>query len=253
MIAIILCAGFGTRMYPLTQQVAKALLPVAGRPVLDYLIDQLLELEELEEIHLVTNNHFASQFEDWRVNQQPRLADFSISLRLYNDGVNTAEKRLGAVGDLHFVLEQGSLWHRRALVLAGDNIFMFDLKPLWQQFLNEDMNRILGMVEDDIATLQRTGVIDIGEGERVKGFVEKPKNPPTNLFCPPLYFLQPEALGLIKAYNQGDHSMDAIGSFIQYLVEEIEVYAFSVEGKRLDIGSMADYKQAKRLLGEKDW
>ncbi|HKJ26244.1 MAG TPA: sugar phosphate nucleotidyltransferase, partial [Anaerolineales bacterium] len=163
MIAILLCAGFGTRMYPLTEQVAKALLPVGGRPVLDYLMDQILAMEGLEEIHLVANNRFYSQFETWQKEIAPRLESAGITLTLYNDGVNSNEDRLGAVGDLHFVLEKGNLWGKRALVLAGDNIFMFDLVPLWRQFVQDSKNRILGIVEEDPAVLRRTGVIGMAE------------------------------------------------------------------------------------------
>jgi glucose-1-phosphate thymidylyltransferase len=253
MIAILLCAGFGTRMYPLTEQVAKALLPVAGRPVLDYLMDQILEMEGMEEIHLVANNRFISQFEDWQVAIQTRLDEAGVRLTLYNDGVNRNEERLGAVGDLHFVLQEGKLWGKRALVSAGDNIFMFDLRPLWRSFKDDQQNRILGITTDDAEMLKRTGVIRIGDEARVSDFVEKPRNPPTNIFCPPVYFLQPGALELIKAYDQGNHSMDAIGSFIRFLVERIDMYAFKVEGKRLDIGSMPDYELANDLLGKKGW
>lgn len=253
MIAILLCAGFGTRMYPLTENVAKALLPVAERPVLDYLLDQLLEMDGLEEIHLVANNRFISQFEDWRLTVQSRLDAAGVSLSLYNDGVNTNEERRGAVGDLHFVLSKGDLWNKPALVLAGDNIFLFDLVPLWRQFRQEQKNRILGIVEDDLEILRHTGVIAVGEDERVSAFVEKPQEPPTNIFCPPVYFLLPEALHQVVTYDQSDHSMDAIGNFARFLVEQDEVYAFRVEGKRLDIGSMADYERANRLLVENDW
>lgn len=253
MIVILLCAGFGTRMYPLTENIAKALLPVAERPVLDYLLDQLLEMEELEEIHLVANNRFIEQFEDWRLAVQPRLDAAEVTLCLYNDGVNSNEERRGAVGDLHFVLSEGDLWDKPALILAGDNIFLFDLVPLWGQFRQEQKNRILGIVENDLAVLRRTGVITVGEDERVCAFVEKPQEPPTNIFCPPVYFLLPEALSQMVAYNQSDHSMDAIGNFARFLVEQDEVYAFMVEGKRLDIGSMSDYERANQLLSENDW
>ena len=253
MIAILLCAGFGTRMYPLTEHIAKALLPVAERPVLDYLMDQLLEMDGLEEIHLVANNRFFSQFESWQEGIQSRLDAASIRLVLYNDGVNDNHERLGAVGDLDFVLNKGDLWNKPALVLAGDNIFLFDLVPLWNQFVQEKKNRILGIVENELRVLQRTGIITVAENGRVIDFEEKPEDPPTNIFSPPVYFLLPEALKKIRSYNQSGHSLDAIGNFVRYLVRDDEIYAFTVEGKRLDIGSMADYEQAGKILEGKDW
>ena len=56
--AILLCAGFATRMYPLTRNFPKPLLPVGDRPVLDYLMDQIAELPEISKVHLVSNAKF---------------------------------------------------------------------------------------------------------------------------------------------------------------------------------------------------
>ena len=61
--AIVLAAGYATRLYPLTENVAKPLLPVAGRPMLDYLFDTIREVDEIDAIHVVTNHKFAQDFD----------------------------------------------------------------------------------------------------------------------------------------------------------------------------------------------
>ncbi|MGD2050339.1 MAG: sugar phosphate nucleotidyltransferase, partial [Chloroflexota bacterium] len=106
MIAILLCAGFGTRMYPLTRDRPKSLLSVAGRPALDYLIDQLLPLEGLSAVHLVTNSRFQEQFERWIQQMRSRFDKGSMDLLLHDDGTVSNEERLGANGDLAFVLRK---------------------------------------------------------------------------------------------------------------------------------------------------
>ena len=64
--AIILAAGYATRLYPLTKDTPKALLPVAGRTILDRLLDGMRAIPEIDHIHLVTNHRFAPAFEEWR-------------------------------------------------------------------------------------------------------------------------------------------------------------------------------------------
>ena len=101
---ILLCAGFGTRLENLTKNTPKGLLEVAGKPVLDYLLPQVLELPELETIHLVGNGRFFSQFYTWADRWRVRLREEGVTLHLHNDGTLQHEKRLGSVGDLAFAL-----------------------------------------------------------------------------------------------------------------------------------------------------
>ena len=63
--AVVLAAGYATRLRPLTNSVAKPLLPLAGRPMLDYLADKVDEVAEVEALHVVTNSRFAADFEAW--------------------------------------------------------------------------------------------------------------------------------------------------------------------------------------------
>ena len=62
---IVLAAGYATRLYPLTLNTAKALLPVGGRPIIDHIVDQMLTLPDLDQIIVVSNHRFASQFKEW--------------------------------------------------------------------------------------------------------------------------------------------------------------------------------------------
>lgn len=249
MIAILLCAGFGTRMYPLTRYCPKALLEVAGKKVLDYLMYQLLAFPDLEEIHLVSNACFYPQFFGWKRSWQPELESSGIPLVLHNDGIHKNKNRLGAIGDLELVLDTGGLYDKHAVVAAGDSIFHFDLKQYARIFTAEQKNFVLSYFEPDPEKLQRTGVLTLGENDRVLSFIEKPQVPPTNWSCLPFYFLTPSALSQIKSCRQSTQSHEAIGHFIRHLVENLEVYSLRVNGIRYDIDSIDDYTRACTELG----
>jgi glucose-1-phosphate thymidylyltransferase len=247
MIAILLCAGFGTRMYPLTQDRPKSLLPVAGRPALDYLINQLLPLEGLSAVHVVTNGRFHDQFKQWVQQSKPRFKEKGIALQLHDDGVRSNDERLGANGDLAFVLNRVGI-PDRALLAAGDNILAFDLEPIWDSFRASGRNTVIALVEKDRENLQRTGVLELGPDERVVGFHEKPADPPSQWFCPPLYFLNREALERARPFLAQPEQPDAMGHLIDYLIDKVPIYAYKVSGARLDIGSLDSYREADRIM-----
>lgn len=245
--AILLCAGFATRMYPLTENFPKPLLEVAGKPVLDYLMDQLVELSYLQDIHIVTNARFFSHFEKWRQSWLPRLIEKSISLDIHNDGSTDNENRLGAVADLGFVLNKLAQL-KPALVAAGDNIFRFSLLPICERFASKNENYIVALPETNLEKLQRTGVLEIDEYDMVKKLHEKPLNPPSNWTCPAVYFLQSQALERVADYLAQPDAKDAPGNFIAYLASQEKIYAAKVDGLRFDIGSMESFYQANEIL-----
>ena len=247
--AILLCAGFGTRMYPLTRDVAKPLLPVAGRPVLDYLMDQIVAFEGLEAIHVVVNGRFFHQFEVWRRGWRDALAGRGLRLALHNDGAMDNEHRLGAIGDLALVLRQAGV-PETALVAAGDNIFRFSLASLWLRLQTEQANLVVALPEEDLARRQRTGVLELAPDDRVLRFHEKPHCPPSTWTCPPLYGFVASALRRTFDFLADPGAGDAPGHFVDHLLRQEPVYAWKADGARFDIGSMASYREADRVLGQ---
>ncbi len=247
MIAILLCAGFATRMYPLTKNFPKPLLSVAGRPAIDYLIEQILELPGMMSIHLVTNAKFFEHFIDWQDEWQGKIEESGISLELYNDGTTDNDNRLGAVADLALVLN--SLQAKSdALVAAGDNIFRFSLKAIWRKVLGSDENYVVALPESDTNKLRRSGVLELGSDDRVVRFHEKPDIPPSSWVCPALYFLKISALERVNDYLALPEAQDAPGYFISYLVSREPVYAIRTTSKVVDIGTIESYEEANKSL-----
>ena len=241
--AVILCAGFATRMYPLTKNFPKPLLPVAGMPVLDYLVEQVAGLAGISAVHLVSNAKYFDHFSRWLTNHRERGTYGSLTIEIYDDGCVDNKNRLGAAGDLALALKMIGT-PDKVLVSGGDNIYQFALAPLWRKFLQGDEHRIVALVEDQQENLQRTGVLEFGPDERVLRLHEKPQQPPSHWVCPPLYFFQPSVWGELERFLESSANHDAPGYFIDYLCRNSRVKGFQVEGRRLDIGSIETYHRA---------
>ncbi|NDE75605.1 MAG: nucleotidyltransferase family protein, partial [Proteobacteria bacterium] len=94
--ALILAAGYATRLYPLTLDTPKPLLPVAGRPVLDYMLDELRAIPGLRRVIVVTNHRFASHLARWADTTD---AAGDLLIEVLDDQTQSNETRLGAIGD----------------------------------------------------------------------------------------------------------------------------------------------------------
>jgi glucose-1-phosphate thymidylyltransferase len=248
--AILLCAGFATRLYPLTRDFPKPLLHVASRPVIDHLLDQIVGLPGIESIHIVTNARFYEHFTRWRRSWQACLAPRDITLKIYNNGATANENRLGACADLQLVFRQAGRTGAY-LVSAGDNIYLFRIADLWRRFLRGYRHCVIALAENDPETLKISGVPVYGESDRVLGLLEKPDNPSPGWFCPPLYFLQPTAREVLEDFLDAAGPVDAPGHFIDYLCHREAVTAIKLNEKRLDIGNLESYHRADRIL--RDW
>src|SRR5689334_25088709 len=124
---IILAAGYATRLYPLTLNQPKPLLPVAGKPMLEHVLDNVAGMRDVNEAYIVTNAKFYKHFEDWARNyQHPKL---SFGFTIVNDGSTDDSNKLGAIGDMHLVLTKYDI-HEDVIVIGGDNLFSEDLSGL---------------------------------------------------------------------------------------------------------------------------
>ncbi len=244
MIAVLLCAGYATRMYPLTANFPKPLLPVGGTTVLDRLVEQIARMKGIEALHVVANAKFICEFERWRLSSL-----HAYRIVLHNDGSTANENRMGALADLKLALDTMPQ-PCRTLVAAGDNIFLFDLVALWSDFLRQDCHCVLGLHEPDVSKLRKTGVLEVADGGTVVRMHEKPRQPPSTLACPPLYMFQPSAGRRLDDYLADPaHNRDAPGWFIDYLSQCEQVSVLKpASGTRLDIGSIEDYRTADEML-----
>lgn len=250
--ALLLAAGYATRLHPLTLHTPKPLLPVAGKPIAQYMAEHLAATPAIERLLVVTNGRFAADFRAWGT----RLAS-RFTVEVVDDGTTTNETRLGAIGDIAYSLEQHpELRHQPLFVLGGDNLVDFRLADLVADFQDRNAAGIAATVvalvrEDDPAQLRRSGVVTLDAAGRVAGFVEKPADPPSDLTCPPFYVFPPAALALLPAYLATGESPDAPGNFIAWLYRQHPVYGHVFAEPRYDVGTPETYASVCRLFGDR--
>ncbi|KAF3299972.1 NTP transferase domain-containing protein [Carnobacterium sp. PL24RED07] len=240
--AIILAAGYATRLYPLTKNQPRPLLKVGNQTILDAIVEKMVAVEELDEMSIVTNDKFHTYFETWA-----KDATYDIKLTVINDGTLSNEDRLGALGDIHFVIEQAKV-EDDLMIVAGDNLFGFSLVDLVSFYKAHQGNAISIYKEDNLKQLIRGGTADIDEDGKIIGFEEKPTQVNYSYAVPTFYMIQKEDLPLFDAYQKEGHNMDANGNFIPYLLENSTVYGFVFNEYYYDIGTLESYEQVQKLF-----
>ena len=245
--AILLCAGFATRMYPLTENFPKPLLQVAGQPILSDLVAQLYREGGVKMMIVVSNARFADHFRDWAGMEMVKYSD--LTLTILDDSATSNDNRLGAVQDLLFAVQTQNLVEP-VVVAGGDNLFRFPMRDWFDDYAHQPRNLICVYHEPDQKKLQRSGVAELAGDQRLLRMIEKPEHPPSHYACPPLYLLQTEALQLLPEFIAAHPHADAPGNFIAWLAARLPVYAHVMAGGRLDIGNLEIYQRAESLLQE---
>ena len=249
--AYLLCAGFGTRMRPLTEDTPKSLLPVGGRPLLDHLLTDLLDASSLGAIHLVANHRTADAFRAWADERRAALRDAGVSLHVYDDGVDGPDTQLGAVGDLQFLLDRTGIPEGGALVSGGDSLYRFPLAPLLDHF-DGTAARVLALHEPDPARRRQSSVLRL-DGPRVTGLAEDPVDADSTRICPSWYLLPPAALAAVGPYLDEGGDPDTLGTFIDALARRERVEAVRLPERphlRLHCNTPADLERTRTLLEE---
>lgn len=243
---VILAAGYATRLRPLTDDLPKHLLPVGERPMLEWVLDRVREVEEVDAIHLVTNALFAPEFERWA---SPH------GVLVHDDETTSNEDRLGAVGDLNLVVEAAGLRDDELIVLAGDNLFELSLPGFveWWRARRQPSSAVPLYDVGDLELATQYGIADVDDGDRIVRFVEKPSAPASTLASTLIYLLPPKHVRLIRTYLDEGGSPDNAGSFLGWLAGREPVYGFRFEGSWFDIGDHEQLLEAdnrmRRLAG----
>lgn len=230
---VILAAGYATRMYPLTENFPKPLLEVGGKPILDWLVDDLSPV--IEQFIVISNHKYAEYFRNW-------AKDKSI-VTILDDGTESNETRLGAVKDIQFAIDQLNL-KDDLLVIAGDNVLEFSLKSFVEYAKQAGTSCVMRYWEEDENKLHRAGVSEI-DGEKLISFEEKPKEPKSHWCTPPFYFYIAKDIQKIQDAIADGCATDAPGSLVAWMCQHSPMHSMVMPGRRFDIGDMASYQNVK--------
>jgi glucose-1-phosphate thymidylyltransferase len=234
--ALLLAAGYATRLRPLTDVVAKPLLPVGGRPMIDWIGDRLAELTELRGTHVVTNSRHAAEFDDWAATR---------SVTVHDDGTSSNDDRLGALGDIAFAIEHGGLADDDLLVIAADNLFEFslvDYVKFWRGKGGGSAIAVHRLADPSLASLY--GVVELDENDVVVSLEEKPAEPRSDLVSTATYLFSRDHLALLERYLADGNPPDPPGRFVVWLHEREPVYGYRFSEDWLDIGDPAQLLEA---------
>ena len=242
---ILLCAGFGTRLYPLTKDRPKPLLPVAGKPIIEFLVDQLASTGRMSDCLIVTNRRFAEPFKAWRDTIAKRLPTLRFSI--LDDGATDNENRMGAIRDLALAVKTCQV-SNPTLGSAGDNLLDFDVGEFLDDYAKRPRNLILTYRETDVDSCRRTGIAELGDEGRLLRLHEKPSEPPTNLACPAFYLLQSKTLGLLERFLRESPEADAPGHFVAWLASRQRIFTYEMHGRRFNVGNLENYRRAEQWV-----
>lgn len=239
--AVVLAAGYATRLYPLTLDRPKPLLEVGGRPILDRLLEQLTEVERLDHVYVVTNAKFAGHFRSFADGWSGRP-----TVSVVDDGTSSDETKLGAIGDLDLVIR-----HERVdddlLVVAGDSIFSENPFAGFVAFaLDKDAPATAVYDVGDVEAVKRYSVVTTGDDGRVVAFEEKPEQPQSTLAGIAVYFYPCAVLPLVRTYVEEGNNADQPGRLVQWLYQRVPLYAWPVPGRWFDIGTKETLAEADR-------
>jgi len=243
--AIILAAGYATRLYPLTLNQPKALLPIAGKPIIDYIVDQIETIDVIDELIVISNEKFFPHFSQWSNKRESRL-----DITILNDKTTDDSNKLGAVGDIQFAIDELKI-DDEILVMAGDNIFTFALKDFYDEYKAKDTDMILVKEINEIEELRRMANVSLDADGKVTDMEEKPQNPKSNIAAFASYIYKKDTVKMIKQYLDEGNNPDAPGFFPSWLYKQKAVHAYKFEGECYDIGTPKSYKEVDEIFSQK--
>ena len=233
--AILLAAGYATRLYPLTRHQPKSLLPLGRGVILDAVLRAVDDVPNLSARILVTNHQFAGFFQAWQ-------AAGGAEVRIVDDGTDSPETRLGAIRDLElarrFARPEDDL-----LVVGTDNLFRWSLAAFVEQaqrVASAPSVALWRAPSADAAT--QFGVVVRDPTGRIGTFAEKSPTPPSMEVALCVYYFPAAMCGQVQTFLDDGGNPDAPGYFIEWLVHRNAVYGVMMPGAWYDIGTLDAYR-----------
>ncbi|HWL50817.1 MAG TPA: nucleotidyltransferase family protein [Chthoniobacteraceae bacterium] len=244
---LILAAGYATRLYPLTKNRAKPLLDVAGKPMIEWVIDNLAPIPDVENVYVVTNDKFAADFQKWADDYAQR--EQRLSFKIINDGSKDDSDKLGAIGDINLVIARESLAASDLVVVAGDNLFSQSLEG-FAEFAKGKEAVLATYDVGDLEQIRKYNAIETNEDGVISHFEEKPADPKSTRTGIALYYFSRRTVDMFATYIAAGNNPDQPGRFIQWLYTRTPVHTYEIPGIWFDIGSKETLDEANRIFAD---
>jgi glucose-1-phosphate thymidylyltransferase len=235
--AVVLAAGKGTRLEPLTDDTPKALVEVADRPLIEHVFDSLVELG-IDDFVVVVG-HLKEQIIE-------RFDDE------YRDIPITYTHQREQLGLAHALLQAEPYIDDEFVLMLGDNVFRANLGDVLNRQREDRADAAFLVEEVPSDEASRYGVCRTNEFGEIVELIEKPDNPPSNLVMTGFYTFTPaifHACHLVEPSDRGEYELpDAVDLLIQ---SGRTIDAIRMDGWRIDVGYPEDKEQADEWLSER--
>ncbi len=221
-VAIILAGGEGTRLRPLTYEMPKPMIPIKGKPILEYIINRL-KLADVSEV-IITTGYKGDRVKEYFGNGEK----FGLLIRYLDE-----KTPLGTGGA---VKSAENLLHDDFFVINGDNLFDFNLNEIYEFHKREKAIVTIGLTNQE--DVSKFGVVEL-DGTKVTKFIEKPKvKPKSHLINTGIHVISPLFFGFMPEGNFN------LSKLLEKAAEKGMVSGFVYSGKWLPCDSMELYEKA---------
>ena len=239
--ALILAAGYATRLHPLTENTPKPLLEVGNKPIVEYILNKIEEVKSIDMVYVVTNNKFYDNFEKWK-------GTYGGNVKIINDMTNSNEDRLGAVGDISFVVKKEKIVDD-LMVIAGDNLFNYSLENLYDTFIEKKGSVIaVRTLEDRKKAAGKYGIVDFDNQNRIIDFEEKPEYPKTNFVATACYIFSKKDIQKLEKCIEEKENPDNLGDFVNWLSLKSDIYGFIFNEYWYDVGNKEELSRVRQIM-----
>lgn len=235
---IILAAGFGKRLYPLTENTPKAFIEVGGKTIIDSLVDNINSTRRVDEYIIITNHKHYNMFYHWSF-------DRNENITVIDDGVGDDSSSIGALNDLKLVLDKYNI-EEDCIVTAANLVFAFSLAAFFNFAQRKDGSCSLIDYEENEFKLRKNTVVNVNSNDKVISIINKPANPESYWICPHFFYLKAKDLNSVGDAIASGCNADSIGDFACYIANNSELYSMPVPGDLFRITNEASLKKARK-------
>lgn len=242
---MILAAGKGTRVRPITDTVPKPMIPIINRPVMEFLVD-LLRRHDFTDI-IVSTSYLSHEIENYFREGSRFGVHIGYSFEGYHCDGEVIPEGLGSAGGLRKLQDFSRFWDGTFAVLCGDALIDLDLTKVVEEHRRSGAIATIVLKEVPLEDVHRYGIVEIDDTGRILRFQEKPKpsEAVSRLANTGIYIFEPEVLDLVPA----DRPFDIGGELFPLLAREgLPFYGVSVPFTWIDIGTTPDYWQATQTI-----
>lgn len=225
--ALLLAAGLGTRLRPITDKIQKCLVPINGKPLIEYWLDSLSKAG-IEEF-LINTHYFAEQMKEYVENSKHK-----------DNIVLVHEDELLLTGGT--ILANKSFFQNEPfLVVHADNLSLCDFTLFIENHKNRPKHCDITMMTFETDTPKDCGIVDLDKNGVVVSFYEKVANPPSNLANGAVYIFEPSVIEYIESYHKKmvDLSTEVLPHYLN------KMYTFPNRVYHRDIGTIQSYAMAQ--------